>query len=100
MTVRESLTQKKRPPMIIFFAGLIVFGLGLSLTEFGGRITIVALAGFVMAFGALVYLLMGLSCPKCKGRLGQLIMSCGWSFRISSKLKFCPYCGVQFDEPA
>jgi len=38
---------------------------------------------------------VGIRCPSCQNRIGQLITPIGGSpFSVSRKLRFCPFCGV------
>ena len=51
-------------------------------------------------FGALVAMQRGIKCPKCKAKLGQTIaMSLAFSWGSGPKVNFCPFCGVNLDEP-
>lgn len=43
------------------------------------------------------YSIFGIRCPKCKGVLGYAITwPLGKWLNISEKIKFCPFCGVEF----
>jgi hypothetical protein len=58
-------------------------------------VTFIPLAGFFV-----VVLLMLLRCPRCGGRLGQNAGNLNGKDRFyQRRVNFCPYCGVNFDEP-
>jgi len=55
------------------------------------------LIGFGMASIAMVYALhSAFPCPNCGCNLARLFME-GNRFRIDQRVKFCPYCGQDFD---
>ena len=57
----------------------------------------VALVGFAVAMGAITFLELGLSCPQCRGRIGCAVNYPGRPLSVSSKIRFCPFCGVSLD---
>ena len=58
------------------------------------------IVGFVMFGGAILALQRFVRCPKCKARLGQTIaMPVAFSWGSGPKVNFCPFCGVNLDEP-
>jgi hypothetical protein len=58
------------------------------------------LLGFLV-FGAAILAMQWLvTCPKCKAKLGKTIaMPLAVSWGSGPKVNFCPYCGVNLDEP-
>jgi len=61
-----------------------------------GLWSILQLPAFIGFFGAVVYVLFAIRCPRCNGRLGQTFASHGIPFS-ETKVRFCPFCGLDFD---
>ena len=60
----------------------------------------IPIAGFLLFGGAILAMQRIVRCPKCKARLGQTIaMPVAFSWGSGPKVGFCPYCGVNLDEP-
>jgi hypothetical protein len=58
------------------------------------------MVGFALFFGAILALQRLVKCPNCKARLGQTIaMPLALSWGSGPKVNFCPFCGVNLDEP-
>lgn len=58
------------------------------------------LAGFVVFFGALVALQRRIQCPRCQAKLAQTIaMPLAFKWGPGPQVNFCPFCGVNLDEP-
>lgn len=70
MTIRDQISQKKRRFDIFSFIGLAIFAL--SFLDQGKHvwITIISLIGFAVAFISIVWSILGIRCPKCRGHLG------------------------------
>jgi len=58
-------------------------------------IVFVAFLGFM---GCVLFMLFGLRCPNCKNNLGYTIQYPSAFWKVSDKLKFCPFCGVELDK--
>jgi hypothetical protein len=59
---------------------------------------ILMMAGFG-AFGAALLFIIWVRCPRCRARLGQSIampLALSWG---TPRINFCPYCGVNLEEP-
>ena len=54
----------------------------------------------VVVFVATVFAVQKLlfRCPWCRGNLGALLSQKGL-WRIDPKVRFCPYCGTDLDDP-
>jgi hypothetical protein len=50
-------------------------------------------------FGLVVLLLSRTKCPRCKGPLYGLAGSIAFPFFRQRRVRYCPYCRVDFDEP-
>jgi FtsH-binding integral membrane protein len=85
------------------FAGWLMFALGASLAKTlpdGAPRAAIPVLGFVLFGGAILALQRIVRCPKCKSKLGQTIaMPLAFSWGSGPKINFCPYCGVNVDEP-
>jgi len=56
--------------------------------------------GFVMFGGAILALQWAVKCPKCMAKLGRTVaMPIAFSWGSGPKINYCPYCGVNLDEP-
>jgi hypothetical protein len=101
MTARAILNRRVRWIMSIFFIGGGAFVLSIFLSQGLGipEAYFVGLPGFAVAWltGAYAYL-WGIRCPACRGNLAYVVMArMGPRLSISPSIKFCPYCGVDFD---
>lgn len=95
MTIRSKIEQVRRTLYALSFITLLstVF----TMTFSDPVIPIIALVAF---FLSCVSFLLFLRCPRCKKNLVYAINFRFPSFsifRISSKIKVCPFCGVDFD---
>jgi hypothetical protein len=56
--------------------------------------------GAVVFMGAILAFNWAIRCPRCRANLGRTIaMPLGLSWGSGPKINFCPYCGVNLDEP-
>lgn len=55
----------------------------------------IEVAAWALLFGGLFCAQWLVQCPKCWSRLGPL----GASIGLRRTVRFCPYCGVNLDEP-
>jgi hypothetical protein len=61
---------------------------------------VLPVVGFVMFGGAILALQWAVRCPKCTAKLGRTVaMPIAFSWGSGPKINFCPYCGVNLDEP-
>ena len=56
------------------------------------------LCAFAVFFGAIVSI-QWIKCPRCATRLGQVAMLIGAVWSSRKTINFCPYCGVDINEP-
>jgi drug/metabolite transporter (DMT)-like permease len=57
-------------------------------------------AGVLVFAGAMLVMQRIVKCPKCSAKLGRTIaMPLAFSWGSGPKIGFCPYCGVNLDEP-
>jgi exosortase/archaeosortase len=98
MTIRESLTKKKRKVSIIAFAAWIIFAFGSILNSKHYAEMSIFIPTFVIFMACVAYLLFGIRCPKCKGIMGYVISYTSSPFSISKKINYCPYCGQDLNK--
>lgn len=100
MTGREQLNRRKRWLGGGVLAGIVLLIAGIAvMPALGGA------AGAAAAVPGLVALMaaalagqsFALRCPWCRANLGRLLMHSGF-LRIDPKLRYCPYCGADFDD--
>jgi hypothetical protein len=97
MTIRETLSLRKRRFVIFSYVGMAIFVPAMILTQEFEPIIIIGIGGFVLAFVSLFILFFNTPCPKCKGNLGRTIIHIGGPFSVPNKIKYCPFCGVNLD---
>jgi|SRR5437016_1552392 len=98
MTIREVLNRRKRIAAVIMYTGLALFvAVGILSMRNEKLATLIPLA-MVPFMGALLYILYGMRCPRCRGWIASIIAYGGSPFSVSRKLRFCPFCGVSLDD--
>jgi len=97
MNIREMINSQKRKAVIAMSSGMAVFAVSLIISTAYTIMFSVALIGFAISMGAITFLEFGISCPQCRGRIGCAINYPGSPLDISSKIRFCPFCGVSLD---
>jgi hypothetical protein len=100
VTIRMFLVSRFRKLM---FAGILAWlscaaaGFSASARLIPGWATFIPFAGF---FVVVLLMLLWIRCPRCGGPLGQNAGFLNAKDRFYQKrVNFCPYCGVNFDEP-
>ena len=92
---------------LVVLSGLGVFALGAVYTIWRGYGTppIISFVGFGAAFIAIFYAQIGIKCPSCRNSWGYIAMYKGFEFsnpfkifRISKKIRYCPFCGIDIDK--
>jgi hypothetical protein len=100
MTIRVFLTSRFRKLM---FFGILAWicAAGLTLSEASRLVPAWITTIPIFCFAAVVLLvLFWIRCPRCGGRMGQLAGFLNAKERFfQRRINFCPYCGVNFDEP-
>ncbi len=100
MRIRDHLAKKRRVVFLTAFICWLAFGIAGfigSQSKQAGLPPLMLLA-FVGLMGCVLFMLFGLRCPNCKNNLGYTIQWPATFWRISDKLKFCPFCGVELDK--
>jgi hypothetical protein len=90
MTMIRDINRERRKAGIVFAAGFATVALGVFLSQLSKGFIFLAVGGIGGLFVGLIQLGTGIRCPKCRGSLG-------YGAALSSKLRFCPFCGVCFD---
>ncbi len=97
MNIRAMINTQKRKAVIAMSSGMALFAISLIISTVYTIMFSVALIGFAIAMGAITFLEFGISCPECRGRIGCAVNYPGSPLAISSKIRFCPFCGVSLD---
>ena len=89
MTILEDLEHKLRKAKTVGLIFWIMLFIGIVWdTPVSPAALMLGTIGF---FGTLLYIQLYMKCPKCEANFGQAIL---WN----KKVKFCPGCGVDFNE--
>jgi hypothetical protein len=107
ITIRDSLVRSRRRIALVTFAGFVVFAgwfvaryaailRGLSPPE---RPPLMVFLGFGIAVIGFICSLFFVRCPNCRGNLGGPLSSVSGPFSVSKQVRYCLYCGVEFDSP-
>jgi hypothetical protein len=102
-TIRDYIKRRVWWCVGIAVAGWLMFPLGAAIAKNlpdGVSKAAVPVVGFVMFGGAILAMQWMVRCPKCKARLGRTIaMPVAFSWGSGPRVNFCPYCGVNLEEP-
>jgi|SRR5882724_2861971 len=98
MTIRDYLRRQKRRSYGVLHLGVLTFFGGAIAGFAGSKMFVFAIFGFVVGGAGMVYLAR-VRCPQCRERIGPILGALGGPFSIPSKLRFCPFCGVELDNP-
>jgi hypothetical protein len=103
-TIRQRLDRQRKSLLLVFVVSIALAmipqfwlfnGVANAHSPFLIASGVLGSLGFIGAFVATVFFV---KCPKCNARLGQFTVG-PFAFRPSRRVNFCPYCGVNFDEP-
>ncbi|MFZ2602821.1 MAG: hypothetical protein WAX79_02330 [Candidatus Omnitrophota bacterium] len=100
MKIREKLNQTRKKYLSLGLLSWVLFAVSIVLmaSQKNDYFPILILIPFALFMFMCFYSIFGIRCPKCKGVLGYAL---GWPpgkwFNISEKIKFCLFCGVDFD---
>lgn len=65
------------------------------------RVEALAIAfGAIVGVGALVFVNLGIRCPRCNGNLVMTAQGAAFPLGRKHRINFCQYCGVSLDESA
>jgi DNA-directed RNA polymerase subunit RPC12/RpoP len=97
-TIRDRIKRRVRWCIAIALSGWLIFPLAAASSGGKPRPELILL-GFVFFGGAILALQWAVKCPRCSARMGQEIgMRVGLSV-FRKPPNFCPYCGVNLDQP-
>ena len=101
MTIRDEL--KRQLKRLMLRAGVLttVSLVAIFVLHLGARphwVSMLFLICFGVAFFALIH--FGVRCPRCSRSLLGTATYAGLYSNGRNKVNFCPYCGINFDEPA
>jgi hypothetical protein len=98
MTIRDYIKRRVRWAMGIGISSWLLVALLGPLGFHSNVLPVFAIVG-VVGFGGAILSIQFIRCPKCKAPLGQTI-AMPMALRVGGRqVNFCPYCGVQLDEP-
>ena len=98
MTIRSRLAAQRRKPLLACLIGFLLCVPAAMEDTRAGWLWYLSIAGFLVRGGGILYLLLGIRCPRCRNRLGYAISyPCGRWYGISEKIRFCCFCGVELD---
>jgi hypothetical protein len=102
-TIRAYIRSRAQWCVSLAIVGWIVIALGGMLAKSLPNALprgLLPATGFLLFFGSILALRWMVNCPRCHAKLGQTIaMPLAFSWGSGPKVNFCPYCGVNLDEP-
>ena len=99
MTIREQMQKKSRRFLAIALACWLLI-VAVSLLVQGKpspAVTAIGIGGF---FIAMLFMFFLVRCSCCNANLGKFGVVHPFGVRTKRGINFCPYCGVNLDEPA
>lgn len=97
MTIRDKIAAAKLKLVALAYSGFALFAVGMIIGAKFRIANLIGIFGFAIAFISIFLLLYCLRCPKCRGNLGLTVSQNLNPFKVSLAIKFCPYCGIEFD---
>jgi hypothetical protein len=93
-TIRSYIKYRVRWCLAVGIGGWVIIA-----SAIGSRADnpLINILGFLI-FGGAMLALQWIKCPRCSARLGQIGMALAAPV-FRPQPNFCPYCGVNFDEP-
>ena len=98
VTIRDHINGKLFPATCLAWVFILLL-LILLWGEHGRHVlSWVVFLPFLGFAGCMLYTIFGIRCSVCRGRISQLVyLPGGGIFRLSRRVKFCPFCGVDLD---
>jgi hypothetical protein len=98
VTIRATISRRMCKAAILMYCAMALFLItALWAIAKDEKLVTFSLIPFVVAMAATAYLVHGMRCPHCRVRLGSIVCYGGNPFRISPRVHFCPFCGVDLD---
>ncbi len=97
MTIRDKIAAAKFKLVALTYSGFAIFASGMLFGTKFRIANIIGICGFAIAFISIFLLLYHLRCLRCGGNLGLIVSQNLNPFKVSPAIKFCPYCGIEFD---
>jgi hypothetical protein len=99
MTTREHVNRVGRRAFLSALVGFVMFAGGMTAGQTHREFRIVAVCGFALFGGSIIYLMFSGRCVHCQRPLARLFYrTWGSAFNISSDFHVCPYCGKSLDD--
>jgi hypothetical protein len=99
-TTRQRLNRIRRVTAFFIVIGSISF-FGSIVVVFHSPLVaylLLIVSGIFNPIGLIIRALAG-RCGQCDRRISRAFCFAGWPWKISSALRFCPYCATSIDEP-
>ena len=96
-SIRTVVNKRKRLWMVVFWFGVVLLVV-MPLFRLAGPLAWLPLIGLGFCVAAVTAINLSIRCPKCRNNLGVIAAMSGDTLSISKKIRFCPYCGADFDE--
>jgi hypothetical protein len=97
MTIRDHLKRRFGYGLIAALIGLVIVAVVASITDDFTWSPIVQ-AGLATCLAIMFFATARVRCPKCHGDLWGISRSVMAPEFAKDRVKFCPHCGVSFDE--
>jgi hypothetical protein len=105
MTAREFLNRRRRLLAVVASVGMAMFGVGMIVEDHLGpgrpidAVRVMCFSGFILFVITLVYTgFFAIRCPWCRSNLSNLVINRTSSPRSNRIVRFCPFCGEEFDK--
>src|ERR1700741_901816 len=101
MTIRDFLKRRARLPMSAVLVLALVAGVSAAMAKHGRLPFWFVGFFFLLIAGTFAWVLQSIRCPRCNSNLASVAAHFGpFAFLSRQSPRFCPFCGVSFDEPA
>jgi peptidoglycan/LPS O-acetylase OafA/YrhL len=102
VTINDYLKRRIRRLFVVIF--VVWLCIPISMTFYGGGTTKGPgvpwpVAVFFPIFGVIALMLARTKCPRCKGSMYGLVGAIAFPTFKKQRVCYCPYCGVNLDEP-
>jgi hypothetical protein len=101
MTLRDHIRRRVWACAAIGFGAWLLCGVtGVLVRSPEDGAGLLPIVGFAIFGGAILALQWAVRCPKCRARLAQTVgMYIAFQWGRRQRVNFCPFCGVNLDEP-
>jgi len=101
MTTRERINKTRGRSVLIALTGfLIAFGAVIAQDTSRELAMALGFVGFALFGGAIIYAIFTGRCVHCQQWVGMLLSKDPDEISVPQEMRFCPYCGKSLDEDA